>query len=93
MIPRLLNTIGLVISIIGVVFLFFWGPPQPSFEPGVNIILEDATPISNSGETAADHRRHVEAQLKFYTTMSRVGLCLLMVGFALQLIALWFPEP
>ena len=89
---RLLNTIGLVLGIIGVLFLFVWGPPQPSFERGVSLGIEDATPSGNTGRTVADHNREVEAKRKFYTTMSRVGLCLIMVGFALQLWSVWLPE-
>jgi hypothetical protein len=90
---RLLNTTGLVLGIIGVLFLFVWGPPQPSFETGVSVGLENATPLDSSGKTVADHNREVEAKRKFYTTMSRSGLCLIMVGFALQLWAVWLPEP
>jgi hypothetical protein len=90
---RLLNTIGLALGIIGVLFLFVWGPPQPSFETGVPLGLEDATPLDGSGKTVAEHNRQIEAKRKFYTNMSRVGLCLILVGFALQLWAVWLPEP
>ena len=34
-----LSTIGLILGIVGVVLIFIWGPPQPSFE-GDKLLLE-----------------------------------------------------
>jgi len=89
---RLLNTIGLVLGIIGVLFLFVWGPPQPSFEAGVSVGLENATPLDSSGKTVADHNRELEAKRKFYYYVSywfmphHGRICPTVVG-------LWLPEP
>ena len=38
-IARLVNATGLVLGMIGVLMIFIWGPPQPSFE-GDSILLE-----------------------------------------------------
>jgi len=89
---RLLNTIGLALGIIGVLFLFVWGPPQPSFERGVSLGIEDATPIDKTGKTVADHNREVEAKRKFYTTMADVGLCLIIVGFRATVVGCVAPR-
>jgi hypothetical protein len=92
MTSQVLNTIGLILGIIGVSFIFKWGPPQPSFEAGVSLGVEDATPIGDTGKTVADHDREVAVQRRRYTRMSRIGLLLIMIGFALQLCALWIPD-
>ena len=89
--PRILSTIGLTFGIIGVLMVFVWGPPQPTLTPGVSLGLENGTPIDDSGKTVADYNRAVEKQRKTYTCMSRIGLILIMIGFGLQLWAVWLP--
>jgi len=71
-----LNTIGLACGIVGVVLVFIWGPPQPSFE-GDSILLE-------SSDTAA-----LAAEKKRYKRISKIGLFLVGVGFVLQLWSVW----
>jgi hypothetical protein len=92
MTPQVLNTVGLSFGIVVVLFIFIWGPPQPNLESGVSFGLEEKTPIENTGRTVADHNREVAARRKRYTIMSRVGLSLIMIGFGLQLWALWVPD-
>ncbi len=41
--PETLNTIGLCANIAGVAIVFRYAFPQPSFEGGVGIEVEDAT--------------------------------------------------
>jgi len=36
-----LSTLGLLFGILGVILLFFWARPQPSFEQGASIGLEE----------------------------------------------------
>jgi len=43
---QIINTIGLIQNIAGVVVLFLFGPPKPSFEEGISLGLEDATPLA-----------------------------------------------
>jgi hypothetical protein len=89
---RILNTIGLVLGIIGVIIVFVWGPPQPQLDPGVSIGLEDNTPIDKTGKTVREYNQEVEVRRKEYSHMSQIGLVLVMVGFAFQLWATWVPS-
>jgi hypothetical protein len=34
---QLLNTVGLLLGIVGVLILFKWGPPQPNFDEDISI--------------------------------------------------------
>ena len=51
-----LNVVGLIFGMLGVVILFWWGPPQPSFEPSGARRLMPGTPLRN-GLTVAQHAR------------------------------------
>jgi hypothetical protein len=81
---RWLNTVGLVLGMLGVVILFIWGPPQPSFDEAVPLQLEGP----QFDRMAEDVRR----LKRRYEIMSRVGLGLIGVGFFVQLVAVWRPE-
>jgi hypothetical protein len=85
---QILNTIGLVLNIVGVGLLFFYGPPQPSFEEGVAIGLGDATPLEN-GKTVAQHNEEVRKTKTKHSFLSRLALILIIIGFAFQLWATW----
>ena len=89
--PRILSTIGLIFGIIGVLMVFVWWPTQPTLTPGVSLGLENGTPIDDSGKTVAYYNREVEKRRKTYTCKSRIGLILIMIGFGLQLWAVWLP--
>lgn len=85
---QLLNSIGLVISMAGVLIIFKFGPPQPNHETGVGISLQDNTVLSD-GRTVAQHDQDVEKIRKRYLCMSQLGLALVFIGFAFQLWATW----
>lgn len=70
------TTIGLVLGMVGVVMIFIWGPPQPSFA-GNSILLES----TNEQALAAEKAK--------YEYLSRIGLSLIGVSFALQLWGIW----
>jgi len=89
--PKILNTIGLILGILGVLIIFIWGPPQPEHSKGVSLGLEDATPIDKSGKTVVELNIEVKNRKKFFSRMSSLGLALIMVGFAFQLLATWMP--
>jgi hypothetical protein len=86
--PQLLNTTGLILGMVGVVIIFFFGPPQPSFESGVSLGLEDGTHLLN-GQTVAQHDECKQQLRRLYSFMSKSGLVFIFVGFALQLFAAW----
>jgi hypothetical protein len=67
------------------------GPPQPSFEPGVSLGLEDGTPLSG-GRTVAQHNIETVATKSRYKRLSRLGLIFIFFGFLLQFIALCLPD-
>lgn len=92
MTSKILNTIGLIIGIVGVIFIFIWGPPQPNLNQGISIGLEDATPIDASGKTVAQQNEEIKKENKKYDRNSKIGLVLIMIGFGLQLIAIWLPD-
>jgi hypothetical protein len=74
-----LNTIGLVLGMVGVVILFIWGPPQPDFIEGDVYVASDNTEIA----------ARVKRLKRWHTGMSRIGLVLIGVGFGAQLLAVW----
>jgi hypothetical protein len=83
-----LNTIGLVLGMLGVVMLFIWGPPQPAFEEGVPRTLLPRTPLTGGGTVGA-RIEETRREKVVYKWMSRIGLGLIGVGFAFQLWAVW----
>ena len=88
-----LNKLGLLFGIIGVVIMFYYGPPQPSFTEGWSIDAEDGTVIDDSGKTVAQHDIEIKAQLKRFKVMSHIGMVFVGLGFISQLAALNLPEP
>jgi hypothetical protein len=72
----------------GVLMLFIWGPPQPTFEEGVPKTLELGTPLPG-GKTVGEHNEETRCKKVFYKRMSGIGLGLIGVGFAFQLWAVW----
>jgi len=85
---QLLNSVGLVFGMVGVVILFKYGPPQPNLETGVGFGLEDKNVLAN-GRTVQEHNQDIKATKKHYSEMSKLGLALIFIGFACQLWATW----
>jgi len=84
-----LNTIGLALGIVGVILLFFFGFPQPSFEHGVSIDVEDGTVIDEKGTTAHQYAKQALAAKRDHESISSSGLALVGLGFVFQLWALY----
>ncbi|MCW8811088.1 MAG: hypothetical protein OQJ93_02065 [Ignavibacteriaceae bacterium] len=76
---RILNIIGLMFGMFGVVIIFFYGPPQPSFFP-YDIITDDNI-----------HREILEMRDK-YDLYSKIGLVFIGGGFLLQLLSACFSD-
>jgi len=84
--PRTLNIIGLVLNVAGVLVLFKYNFPQPTFEDGVGLGLEDGT-VLDDGRTIVEHDQQTRCIKARYLMLSRVALLLILVGFACRLIA------
>jgi len=80
---KILNVIGLVLGLIGVIIIFIWGPPQPKLEEGIPIVCNSGTKIN--GITVSEHDKKVRVKKRCHLIMSRVGLGLVFVGFIFQL--------
>jgi hypothetical protein len=75
---------------LGVLLIFIWGPPQPSFDEGVGIELDSKTTLRD-GRRVADLEEENKRLTRRHRFRSRVGLALIFFGFALQLWATWMP--
>lgn len=85
---RVLNSAGLVLGMAGVVMLFIWGPPQPSFQDSVGLAIEPETVLVD-GRKVGDMIAAEQREKRKYEMRSRVGLGFVGVGFLVQLIAVW----
>ena len=83
------GSLGLILNMAGVMLAFFFGYPQPAHEEGMALGLEDATPLPGGGRTVAQHNEEVRRRKSKYLLWSRVGLCLMFIGFLLQFVAIW----
>jgi len=72
-----LSIIGLLFGMIGVAIIFFYGPPQPSFNP-YSYLIDDTI------------NQEVLNLRDMYDTFSQIGLSFVFFGFVLQLIAVFF---
>jgi len=71
------NTIGLILDIIGATLLFTHGPP-----PGV--LSKEAGTVILWG---IENRDHEQRKIDQHILIGRLAICLVVVGFVLQLIA------
>ncbi len=85
---QILNTVGLSLNIVGVAVLFWRAFPQPTFEEGVGLQMEDNTPVGG-GQTATQRAACVRAQRASYACWSKFGLGLVIAGWLFQLWATW----
>jgi hypothetical protein len=83
---RWLNALGLILGMIGVVIIFVWGPPQPSFQRGVWMGLQGGTRLPAQGGKTVDEISAETAEKEGnYRFMSRLGLGFVFLGFGCQL--------
>lgn len=85
-----LNALGLLLGMVGVLLLFFWGPPLPEMRGAVGIALQSTTVLAD-GRRVADIEEAEKRLRHRHEIFSRFGLGLLFFGFAAQFAALWFP--
>jgi len=91
MTPRaqIINSIGLALALLGVAILFWFGPPQPAFELGTGIAVENDTPIDATGRTAKQRDQETTRLRQKHSRWSKVGLGFVFLGFVFQLWATW----
>lgn len=89
MCSQLLNTIGLGIDIVGGIFLFIWGPPQPDLGEIERPAIHRVQNIMDDGRTMDEHISERIQKRSYFQRLSRFGMALIIIGFILQLIALW----
>jgi len=88
MTAHVLNSIGLVLGMVGVLLIFVWGPPQPNFDEGVSLGIEPATVLAD-GTKVADIIAEQKRKKRRHQIMSRLGLVLIFFGFFCQLGGTW----
>lgn len=84
MTAQLINICGLILNIIGVALVFFFGLPQPSHQESVGRALAPGTPMGD-GRTAGDYAIAAKRKKRLYYVMSHFALSLMVLGLALQL--------
>ena len=87
---KAIATIGLILGMVGVLLLFIWGPPQPSFEQGVGLGLSDIDIVEFEGEriTVGEKNKIVKRRYTVHKVMSSIGLGFVFVGFSFQFVAI-----
>ena len=80
MVVELLNVVGLLLDIAGIIFLYKYGLPsdvqKPSPREGFYVVFP--------GQALTDQeKRNQEEVFSYYRRMSRYGLSLIIVGFVL----------
>jgi hypothetical protein len=91
MIQPILNTAGIIFSIIGVVILFYYGFPQPSFQEYVGLAIEDNTIVdADNGITAKNIAEESALEKREYKSKAMFALFLILTGFVFQIVATWW---
>ncbi len=88
MFSHIVTTFGLVLDIVGAGILFFYASPQPSFESGISIGLEDNNMLAD-GKTVAQHNDEIRTQKEQYVNISKSALALIILGFIFQVVGTW----
>ena len=75
MTPNILNSVGLVFNIVGTLLVWRYGLPEPVNRDGAINIVAEQTDSSEARKAAR------------YDCKARLGIGLLILGFALQLLS------
>jgi len=84
----ILNTMGLVFNILGVILIFFFGLPQPSHDEGVTLTLGEGT-VLEDGTSVKELNEQVRKRKSLYKAFAYVALNLMLLGFIFQLLSIW----
>jgi hypothetical protein len=99
--PRWLRTIGLVLNIAGVLFIagpFAFNYAKSLFDPATKNSLEESAIAQAYNRLGPEDRTVALADPIVQGILSRywqsfVGICLILLGFLVQLFANWMPAP
>ncbi len=80
----IIASIGLFLDILGISLLFKYPPNVPKHDGTPDIVRVTIN------ETEVDKNER-EANKKIYSFRSKIGFILLIIGFSLQIFALWIP--
>jgi hypothetical protein len=91
MCTQILNSIGLIFSIVGTGFLFKWGLSRQSESYGLG--LGENTPIDTKWGiiTVKEAEQKESKEIAEFRCWSKIGLLLIGIGFLFQLVAIWLP--
>ena len=81
-----LNIVGLLLDLVGSILLFFYGHPQPSFDEGIGIGLENGN-VLEDGRTVKQYDNDIREMKLKYILISKIAMISVIVGFAFQLSA------
>ncbi len=77
MTPQCFNIIGLLFDMVGVIILFFFGLSQ--------IVTLDGTCLVAAPPNTPEEGEKNKKEGRLHLNMSRIGLLLILIGFALQM--------
>lgn len=90
---KVLHISATLLNIIGIIILFNYGFPQPSFISDVYIAVEEETIIDKEKNTnLSEHRNKVLAEKVKYKYISWFALLLIIIGNLLNLFSWWCTE-
>lgn len=81
-----ITALGLILNMAGTAILFFFGFPQPNHEESVGLELEENTTFTD-GTSVKSITAKIRKKKLIYKTMSLIGMGLVFIGFAVQLMA------
>lgn len=80
---KVLAIVGLVLNLAGVALLFKFGFPQPQFDEGVSLELEDGT-VFDDGTSVRGYTERARITKRRYRRRSGLALLLIMIGVVMQ---------
>ena len=76
---------GLILNMIGVLVVFVFGYPQPDYDNGCGLTLEELTVIDDEGHTEKELEERNRRNKKWHKAWALLGLLYLLAGFGFQL--------
>ncbi len=84
-----MTTVGGVLSLMGILILFRFGFPQPSFVVEESYLGLESANVLSDGKTVAEARADASRKELTYKRLSMVALGLIVVGSVMQMISVW----